>query len=154
LGVDCDLPALTSFCAKWRPIRVYIESVGYQLAFVQQAQAKGLPVEPLRRDRGQHKELRVIPLVQACADGRVYLDALAGWLEAFERELLSFPNSGHDDQVDCASDAVTVLSSGMWTPARSTGRSWRYEPPAYLPFRDDPYGVRTGKPLFDPPDGL
>jgi predicted phage terminase large subunit-like protein len=107
------LPALTSFCAKWRPTRVYVESVGSQLAFVQQAQAQGLPVEPPRRDRGQHKGLRVIPLIQAFADGRVYLDALAGWLDAFARELLAFPNSGYDDQVDCASDAVMVLASGV-----------------------------------------
>ena len=57
--------------------RIYIESLGYQLSFVQQPRAEGLPVEPVRRDRGQHEELWVIPLIQTCADGWVYLDTLA-----------------------------------------------------------------------------
>ena len=36
-------------------------------------------------------------------DGRVYLPKQADWLEDYLRELLTFPNGKHDDQVDSVS---------------------------------------------------
>ena len=43
-----------------------------------------------------------------CESGQVYWPprSQAHWLDAFEQELLSFPNGSHDDQVDVVSMAA------------------------------------------------
>ena len=45
----------------------------------------------------------VTPLIEA---GQVHLPARAPWLEPFRRELLSFPASANDDQVDAFSQLL------------------------------------------------
>jgi len=47
--------------------------------------------------------LAVTPRIEA---GQVHLPARAAWLDAFKRELLSFPDGGHDDQVDAFSQLL------------------------------------------------
>jgi len=42
--------------------------------------------------------------------GEIYLPEAAPWLEAFEKELLSFPHGKHDDQVDSAVQFLTAFS--------------------------------------------
>ena len=86
----------------------YVESFGFQLSFVQQLIDKNIPVEPsyLKGDK-YAKALAIIPFFEA---GRVYFNREADYLDDLEKELLSFPNGEHDDQVDMTSLAVTGLS--------------------------------------------
>jgi predicted phage terminase large subunit-like protein len=49
------------------------------------------------------------PMIEA---GQVHLPATAPWLEQFKRELLSFPSSANDDQVDALSQ---LLNWQRWT---------------------------------------
>jgi predicted phage terminase large subunit-like protein len=51
----------------------------------------------------------VTPMIEG---GKLYLPAAAPWLEAFKREILSFPSNGHDDQVDALSQLLN------WVHAR------------------------------------
>jgi predicted phage terminase large subunit-like protein len=48
----------------------------------------------------------VTPLIEA---GRVHLPTRAPWLDAFKRELLSFPRSANDDQVDALSQLLARM---------------------------------------------
>lgn len=48
------------------------------------------------------------PLVEA---GKVYLDKNAYWYEEFKNEVMMFPNSTHDDQVDAMSQYLNYLTS-------------------------------------------
>ena len=51
----------------------------------------------------------VSPTIEA---GRVFLPETAPWLNDYEAEMMSFPNSAHDDQVDMTSQFL------KWAGAR------------------------------------
>ena len=97
----------------------YVESFGFQLSFVQQLIDKNIPVEPsyLKGDK-YAKALAIIPFFEA---GRVYFNREADYLDDLEKELLSFPNGEHDDQVDMTSLAVTGLSIPRETQTKPKG---------------------------------
>jgi predicted phage terminase large subunit-like protein len=46
--------------------------------------------------------------------GRVLLPAEAPWLAEFQTELLRFPQSQHDDQVDSLSQFLAWATSHSW----------------------------------------
>lgn len=48
----------------------------------------------------------------------VYHRQAADWLDAYERELASFPTAAHDDQVDCYIYAALTLPKRSPTTAR------------------------------------
>ena len=59
--------------------------------------------------------LRPIPKIE---DGLVFIPEDAPWLHAFLRELLAFPNSRYNDQIDSLSQALELL--GWWSRRRRT----------------------------------
>ena len=63
-----------------------------------------IPVNPT--DSKEARARSVTPEIEA---GNVYLPALAEWLPDFVSEHRAFPNSPHDDQVDCTSQALMRL---------------------------------------------
>lgn len=93
----------------WKPQRIKIEAVGYQLAFVQSMIAEGLPVAPILRGRGDKAE-RATQAAVRYEQGCVFHPRTAGWKAEFENELLAFPRGGHDDQVDTIADACNDLT--------------------------------------------
>jgi predicted phage terminase large subunit-like protein len=64
------------------------------------------------------KVMRFQPTTIRIQAGEVHLPARASWLEAFKRELLSFPKSAHDDQVDAFSQLLS------WDAARPRNTSY------------------------------
>lgn len=58
---------------------------------------------------------RVTPMIEA---GKVALPKFAHWLSAFEQEILSFPNSTHDDQVDALSQYLSWAQQKEWDGLR------------------------------------
>lgn len=88
----------------WACDVVWIESVGFQLALVDQARAAGVPVRELPRDKD--KVARALAATPALEAGTVWLPRSVAWLADLEGELLSFPNGAHDDQVDALADGV------------------------------------------------
>jgi predicted phage terminase large subunit-like protein len=87
---------------------VGIESVAYQKTLVKSAVKRGLRVKELRADRD--KMSRGIMFSARYEVGSVWHPADADWLQAFERELLTFPNGKHDDQVDAGGYAALTVS--------------------------------------------
>jgi len=69
---------------------------------IQEGMRNGTPFFPLQPD--VDKVTRCVPLTILYQNGMVYhrAAAQAPWLEAFETELLLFPNGEYDDQVDTA----------------------------------------------------
>ena len=110
------VPTLRRVYQEWRPARLLVESVGFQLSVIQAAQREGLPVEPVYRERGEHKQARAIPLGTLLAEGKVYVRADLPGREDFLREINLFPGGAHDDIIDAASDASREVSLGAyWT---------------------------------------
>lgn len=84
---------------RWHPSIIGIEAVQYQTQLVQQGLKKGYRVKELKPG-GQDKFTRALPISARMESGHVYFMSGAHWLDEFERELLSFPNGKHKDQVD------------------------------------------------------
>lgn len=102
----------------------FIESTGFQLALVQDAKRKGLPVRELKRDKDKYS--RALAATPSFEQGLVYFPRNAPWLSDLESELLSFPRAAHDDQVDAISDGVNArVAVQSFAPAES--RIKRYE---------------------------
>ena len=91
-------PAIRAQIAKWKPHQVGVETVGFQLALVQQLRRNGIPIRELHPDRD--KISRVMAIAPLCEAGQYVLPENASWLGAFETEIFLFPNGDNDDQVD------------------------------------------------------
>ena len=99
-------PAIGAHRDRWRPGTVWIEKVGFQLALIQEARRRGLPVRELERTKDKlGRALGATPLYER---GCVYFPDQSPWLADFESELLLFPNGAHDDCVDVAADAANI----------------------------------------------
>jgi predicted phage terminase large subunit-like protein len=59
------------------------------------------------------KQARVISQSGLIEGGSVLFPQRAGWLDAFIRELLSFPGGRHDDQVDALVQGL-AYQRGQW----------------------------------------
>lgn len=114
------LKQLRKLGERWRAGTYWIESVFWQLMFIQQARKEGLPVRELVADRD--KVARALPATTAMEAGEVFWAHRAPWREEWDREVLTFPGSEKDDQVDNLSYAVKVWRDHL-------GRSGR--PPDY-----------------------
>ena len=94
-----------------------IEAAGPGIALLQDVQAtiRAISVVPT-----QEKAVRfqtTTPMIEA---GQVCLPKQAPWLDAFKRELLSFPSSTHDDQVDALSQILNwIRTSNYNVPLQS-----------------------------------
>lgn len=107
------LPLLQSIYNKYNPILIGVENVQYQKSLIQQAVKSGLPIKSLRPDKD--KISRAIMIASQMENGTVFFDRNAEYLPEFEKELLSFPKSRHDDQVDAFSYIMQMIhtTSGM-----------------------------------------
>jgi predicted phage terminase large subunit-like protein len=80
---------------------VLVEDAGVGTGLIQQLRAEGLYVIARRPDRSKIDRMAAQSAVIEA--GRVFLPRAAPWLDAFRTELLAFPQSRHDDQVDSLS---------------------------------------------------
>ncbi len=152
------VPTLKAVYQKWRPARLLVESQGFQLSVVQAGVRAGLPVEAVKREHGEHKMARAIPLNTLMREGRVYVRADLPGREDLVRELDQFPGGSHDDMVDAAADAARELVLGNYFAPRDRDHATdygRFSRGLFGPadrrmasFPEPPGGIR-----FDPPFG-
>ena len=102
------IPAIQGALERWNADVAWIERSGFQLALLQEARSRGLPVRELQPDRD--KVSRAMPATAAFEGGRILLPRAASWRKNLRTELLSFPEGRHDDQVDVISYAVQILN--------------------------------------------
>ena len=86
---------------RWNANQVVIEDSGAGTGI---AQELWQAYPGIRSFRPQHnKEVRLVAQSGKISDGVIRLPPDAPWLDPFRKELLTFPNGKHDDQVDCLS---------------------------------------------------
>lgn len=150
------VPTLKAVYQRWRPARLLVESQGFQLSIIQQAQREGLPVEPVQRERGEHKMARTIPFNTLLSEGQVYVRVDLPGREDFIRELDQFPEGAHDDTIDCAADAARELVLGNYYVPRGLDHAADYgafagpfgpADPAMTTFPEPPGGVHFPEPF-------
>jgi predicted phage terminase large subunit-like protein len=102
-----DQPAhMNRLFQEWRPLIQGVESKNMGLTLFQQLKRNGLPIIELQADTDKFS--RAIPAAARYEAGSVYHLDNAPWLDELEKELSSFPNGAHDDQVDVVAYAVLV----------------------------------------------
>ncbi len=104
---------LKSIYDKHHPVIIGIENVQYQKSLIQRLLQAGLPIKSLRPDKDKISRALAIASIQEA--GKIYFPRNAHFTNEFERELLNFPKSKHDDQVDAFAYIVQMLhtTSGM-----------------------------------------
>lgn len=105
---------LRSWYDRYHPDYFLIESVAYQLAFVQQLRRMGLPVREYRPVKDKVSRASTASVYYEA--GQIFHLRGGNWVADFETELLQFPMGAHDDRVDNVSMAATQIrrsSSGM-----------------------------------------
>jgi predicted phage terminase large subunit-like protein len=103
-----DFPTLrnrvTAETRKRQPVFNLIEDAGSGTPLLQELKRGSVACIPTRPIGD--KVTRFQAVTSKIEAGQVHLPARAPWLEAFKRELLSFPTSAHDDQVDALSQLL------------------------------------------------
>ena len=96
---------LIELCNKWQPSLMIIESVGSGAALCQDLyQTLGRYVVPFRPRGNKAHRFEAVTLMME--KGQVWLPTRAPWLETLLKELQSFPEGKHDDQVDSISQIL------------------------------------------------
>ena len=93
------VPMLERLDRGWDLDGIWIESVQFQLALVQEARRAGLPAKALKPKK--NKVARAIPATAAMEGARILFLADAPWLEELLEEMFGFPLAKFKDQVDC-----------------------------------------------------
>ena len=102
---------------------ILIEKAGFGLTLLQELRTE-LPlgmIEPLGIVPRGDKQDRLAAQSAKIEAGRVFLPKEAPWLADFLHELLAFPNSRHDDQVDSLSQFLFWASDSWVLPGIETG---------------------------------
>jgi predicted phage terminase large subunit-like protein len=111
IRVRLDFPSLRNrIIAETRKHRAFnlIEDHGSGTSLLQELR-RG-PIRCVRTRPIGDKVVRFQAVTSKIEAGQVHLPARAPWLETFKRELLSFPTSTHDDQVDALSQLLQYSS--------------------------------------------
>jgi predicted phage terminase large subunit-like protein len=96
---------------RYQPSYIVVETVAYQLSFVQQLRTLGLPVREFKPVKD--KVARAITASVMYEGGKVYHLKNTAWLTDTEQELLLFPKATHDDVVDNVSMACEQVAQGF-----------------------------------------
>jgi predicted phage terminase large subunit-like protein len=115
------LNLLTTVNEIWKPSIIGIESVQYQLSLIQTLRKKGLAVKALKPDKD--KISRALSIQARLEASKIFFPKKAPWLAEFENELLLFPNSSHDDQVDAFAYISYMLAEFSGAMPASANRS-------------------------------
>ena len=98
---------------RFRPSYVALEQTYSQTSLGQYVIRRGIvptKIIDLRTRKQADKTTRAEGLRYRYAEGQIIHPPRASWLDAYEEELLAFPNGEHDDQVDAVVYAVEELT--------------------------------------------
>ena len=102
--------AVRDLAARFHPGTVLIEDRASGTQLIQELRREGLlRVRGVDPPSGTDKIMRLHAHTTAFEGGRVLLPRAAPWLDDYVGELVGFPGSRHDDQVDSTTQALTHL---------------------------------------------
>lgn len=114
MSFTVTIAAILAFRARWpEATAVLIEDKANGPAIIDSIKNQIPGVIPIEPDGSKiARAFAVTPLWQA---GNVSVPAIAPWRNDFDKELISFPNAAHDDQVDAMTQALRYLAPhGEW----------------------------------------
>ena len=95
---------------QYEPYAILIEDKSSGISLIQELkQLRSHKIEPYVPPTGTDKVMRLHAVSDLFESGLVYLPDQAPWLAEYEHELLTFPGSRFDDQVDATSQALAHL---------------------------------------------
>lgn len=98
--------------ARFKPHKILIEDKASGSSLIQDLKRDGVSkVHPYLPPSGQDKGMRLHTLTHIFESGKVFLPKQAPWLQDYRTELLGFPGSKHDDQVDSTTQALDYLQN-------------------------------------------
>lgn len=122
MGFRDALAMIHAEASRWNPSIVGVEQVQYQAAAVQELlRTTTLPVRGVNPG-GRDKLTRFFPLAARFEQRQVHL--VPGIADVFVDELLSFPGTQHDDQVDACSTAWECFNVFKPTESTTSSISW------------------------------
>jgi predicted phage terminase large subunit-like protein len=102
--------ALFAEYERYRPNETLIEDKGSGSQLIQEAEAAGMyGVVGVTPPSGVDKIMRFRATTPLFASGRIFLPTEAPWLAEYIDEIVGFPGTRHDDQVDSTSQALEHL---------------------------------------------
>ena len=112
------LTTVQNFAQKWHPQAILVEDKASGQSLIQSLKANiKIPIIAIKPKFDKITRFAAhTPLFEA---GKIFLDHAASWRIDLEQELLSFPKSAHDDQVDSLSQALTYLQQRKNLQVRS-----------------------------------
>lgn len=92
---------------KWNPLKIAVEENGYQAALKEQALTqKRIPFKPIKNI--SDKYTRILTLTPDFENGKVFIsENFKDYIEEYEY----YPESAHDDQLDCTEMAFRIIGS-------------------------------------------
>ena len=110
-----EFPELKKFALdyykEWKPDLTIIEKKAAGAPLIQEFRAIGIPVGEYTPSRGADKRARLNSVADIFASGMVWCPDRR-WAHAVMDEIASFPNSDHDEMVDCCSQALMRFRQG------------------------------------------
>lgn len=108
--------------AQHSPHYILIEDKGSGMSLIQELQRQG--IHPISISPKIEKVLRVQAATPQLERGEVLMPANARWLEDFFSEICAYPQSKHDDQVDCLTQHLNWLPDAWGGQAGILGNMW------------------------------
>jgi predicted phage terminase large subunit-like protein len=110
-----EFPALKKFAIdyykEWQPDMVLIEKKAAGAPLIQELRAIGLPVQEFSPSRGNDKRVRLNAVTDIFASGMVWVPDTRWGREVID-DIAEFPNGEHDENVDCATQALMRFRQG------------------------------------------
>lgn len=110
-----EFPALKKFAfdyyREWAPDMVIIEKKAAGAPLIQEFRAIGVPVSEYSPSRGADKRVRINSVADIFASGMVWAPDTR-WAREVIDQVAEFPNSEHDEHVDCISQALMRFRQG------------------------------------------
>ena len=92
----------------WHPLQVVVEDKGTGTGLIQDLKREGV-VRPIAYVPKGDKVTRLSLQSGKIEQGRVFLPLRLPWAQEFLGEVIGFPNTTHDDQVDSMTQALDYL---------------------------------------------
>lgn len=97
---------------QFRPNKILIEDKASGSSLIQELRREGMSkVEAYQPPAGQDKTMRLHTVTHLFEGSKVFLPKQAVWLADYRMELLGFPGTKHDDQVDSTTQALDYLNN-------------------------------------------